>query len=411
MRSAPLVLLLAACAADPAPLERPASPAGDDAAGRLRAAMEGWEAFPLADAPLRFAILDCGLPPGPVLRASLAEEGSAHARKLYALRVKDPEAYRSMEEAPAGQVLVKQSFVPRAADPAEIPATPPLGAAELFPFAARDGRVWTAGDPGPLFVMAKLDPATPGTDAGWIYGALSPEGEVLSAGLIDGCVSCHRSAPRDRQFGLPDVPWDRRPVMEVAREQAGTEAEWIRRAEQAAVEYAAWGRVDDETRWAPFLCRMPRPARARRSESDDGDTHGRKLYTLFARDRADYAGGEGDAPEGQVLVKETWVAEPVDPGALPERLRAGDPRALHEAAEGGWVPFAFDDQGRAWRAAERGPLFLMMKLAADTPGTDRGWVYATVDTSGAVTSAGALTACIACHASAPRDRQFGLPDD
>ena len=75
----------------------------------------------------------------------------------------------------------------------------------------------------------------------------------------------------------------------------------------------------------------------------------------------------------------------------------------------GWVPMAQDEDGRAWRAAERGPLFVMLKLEPDTPGTDQGWIYATVEPSGEVTSAGLNASCIECHVDAPRDRQFGLP--
>ena len=30
-------------------------------------------------------------------------------------------------------------------------------------------------------------------------------------------------------------------------------------AREIAAEYTAWGRVDDELRWAPFLCRIPLP--------------------------------------------------------------------------------------------------------------------------------------------------------
>src|SRR5262245_57052635 len=36
---------------------------------------------------------------------------------------------------------------------------------------------------------------------------------------------------------------------------------------KTAGEYLAYGRVDDEMRWAPFLCRMPQPATAHVSAS------------------------------------------------------------------------------------------------------------------------------------------------
>src|SRR5262249_38137306 len=82
---------------------------------------------------------------------------------------------------------------------------------------------------------------------------------------------------------------------------------------KTAGEYLAYGRVDDEMRWAPFLCRMPQPATAHVSASKDGDTHGRKLYSLFARDRAAYLRlpDRKIAPAGQVRVKQSCIPEEV----------------------------------------------------------------------------------------------------
>src|SRR5438067_72847 len=58
---------------------------------------------------------------------------------------------------------------------------------------------------------------------------------------------------------------------------------------EVAKTYERYGRVDDEYRWAPFLCREPRPGRAAFSASKDDGTHGRKLYSLFAKDHKAYA--------------------------------------------------------------------------------------------------------------------------
>ena len=42
-----------------------------------------------------------------------------------------------------------------------------------------------------------------GTDAGWIYGTLTPDGKtVTSAGRVQRCMDCHDVAPHDRLFGL-----------------------------------------------------------------------------------------------------------------------------------------------------------------------------------------------------------------
>src|SRR5688572_3007975 len=57
---------------------------------------------------------------------------------------------------------------------------------------------------------------------------------------------------------------------------------------RAAAEYPTWGRADEEMRFAPVFCREPDPSVARFSASPDADTHGRKLYFLFAKKRAEY---------------------------------------------------------------------------------------------------------------------------
>jgi len=50
-----------------------------------------------------------------------------------------------------------------------------------------------------------------------------------------------------------------------------------------------------------------------------------------------------------------------------------------------------------------------LKLAADTPGTDDGFVYGTVTPDNKrVTSAGRVARCMGCHDNAPHERLFGL---
>jgi hypothetical protein len=62
--------------------------------------------------------------------------------------------------------------------------------------------VYKAAKPAGLFVMMKLDPKTPGTDAGWVYGTLSADGKaVTAAGKVESCMKCHQDAKHDRLFG------------------------------------------------------------------------------------------------------------------------------------------------------------------------------------------------------------------
>lgn len=128
--------------------------------------------------------------------------------------------------------------------------------------------------------------------------------------------------------------------------------------------YADFGQVDHVARVAPRMCKEPSRPRKRLSASRDEDTHGRKLYYLFAKDRLAYLKSrDADQPEGQILVKESWIP----PGM------------------------------------ESGPLFAMIKSQGD-------WIYAVLDSRAeTVTAAGKLKSCMECHESdRTRDRMFGL---
>lgn len=133
-------------------------------------------------------------PPSPVLSAS-KDEG-AHGRKLYYLYVKDDAAYESLgaggSSQKVGQALVKESYYPIEVGKGE----------EAGWVAESKGRYYRLGQLYALFVMLKLDPKTPGTDNGWVYATLSPDGkEITAQGRIESCMSCHEDAAHDRLFG------------------------------------------------------------------------------------------------------------------------------------------------------------------------------------------------------------------
>jgi hypothetical protein len=172
-----------------------------------------------------------------------------------------------------------------------------------------------------------------------------------------------------------------------------------------ASEYLAWGRIDDELRWAPSLCRQPLPGVAHSSASNDPATHGQKLYSVFAKHRDNYpAGPHAD----QVVVKQSWKTELVDdPDA------SYNPGGWRPDSDGGdhFYPYARNDGG-VYRATEPAGLFVMFKLDPATPETDEGWVYATVSPAGEVTSSGRVASCMGCHeASATHERLYGVSKD
>jgi hypothetical protein len=173
---------------------------------------------------------------------------------------------------------------------------------------------------------------------------------------------------------------------------------------EIAANYISWGRVDDELRWAPGLCRQPLPGVAKQSASDDPNTHGQKLYSVFAKRWAQYPNGPHD---GQAVVKQSWKVEAVTtpdaaftPGMFPIPNNDGD----H------FYAFAKGPDGGVFRATDPAGLYIMFKLDPATPETDEGWVYATVSTVGQVTSAGRVASCMGCHeTSATHERLYGVP--
>ena len=149
------------------------------------------------------------------------------------------------------------------------------------------------------------------------------------------------------------------------------------RIDESARSYASYRRVDETRRWAPTDCEPPAPKPLKVSASRDPETHGRKLYYLFAKDREAYRIARDRAqPVGQVIVKESWVP----------------------AAASTWQKPV---------AGDKGPLFIMMKTGdADS---DEGWIYATATPDGTtITALGKLASCMECHQAAKHDRLFGV---
>src|SRR5262249_4525010 len=80
---------------------------------------------------------------------------------------------------------------------------------------------------------------------------------------------------------------------------------------EVAQNYESYGRIDPHFGWAPVYCRLPSAPRPSFSTSPDAETHGQKLYLLFAKEPWAYTEPGGSSPVGQVVVKEAWVPEEV----------------------------------------------------------------------------------------------------
>jgi hypothetical protein len=145
----------------------------------------------------------------------------------------------------------------------------------------------------------------------------------------------------------------------------------------AAMGYLSYGRVDEQARRAPTACDAPMPAGPRMSQSRDLETHGRKLYYLYAKDRTAYLQAcDVVQPLGQVIVKQSW--HPAE-GSTFLKPVTGAPA----------------------------PLFLMVKTGE--PDSDEGWIYATATPDGkTITGWGKMASCMECHQQAKHGRLFGL---
>lgn len=183
--------------------------------------------------------------------------------------------------------------------------------------------------------------------------------------------------------GMPILP----PTTHIAALDDGTPEARVR---AIAERYLSWGRVDDELRFAPILCRFPQ-ASSPTVGSGQGP-HGQKVYFLYARAYAEYR--RNIIEPRQVVVKESWVPHPT---------------SRETTVNSHTLPIAAGEHGELEPGSFSG-LFMMFRAAANTPAadSDEGWLYGTISPNGAI-SAGRLVSCMNCHRSAPHNRLFGLP--
>lgn len=196
-----------------APVSAPAGPIENDPKLHtlFLAVARSYDDFTRADGTW-WTPLDCLAPTDDTSRLSMAAEGAAHGRKVFTLQILDFTKYASetggRPEPPgfarAGrrlvvpgveQALVKVSYEPTD-DPKQARA---LGIAP----AMHGGKQYYPGKQLDLFMMVRPSDKRIVTDAGWLYGTVSPDGKrVTSAGLVKSCVGCHQKAPFGRQFGV-----------------------------------------------------------------------------------------------------------------------------------------------------------------------------------------------------------------
>jgi hypothetical protein len=170
------------------------------------------------DDEMRWAPWLCRMPLPAAARMSAAGDGG-HSRKLYSVLVKERAFYGNQhamkgKTQPVGQVIIKEAYFPepvekREPDPSIRQDQLLGGTGDHFDRYAKDGgKLYRASTMAGVYVMAKLAPGTDGTDAGWVYGTVTPSGQVTSAGQVASCMGCHLEAGKDRLFGATARSYD-----------------------------------------------------------------------------------------------------------------------------------------------------------------------------------------------------------
>jgi hypothetical protein len=232
-------------------------------------------------------------------------------------------------------------------------------------------------------------------------------GMKLAFLVLLGACGADRPTPPSR----PPDPAPRPAATPVASHHADElDARFVDAIRAAQPAYAKWGRVDERPRAAPTDCEMvsahPEGVASHVRISDASDSpHDKKLYFLWATDRYGYLAEsthDRPLPTGFTIVKESFHAEPSTTAANPAPEGgnfARAPRPIRTLSVGGKTLQTGAPEG----------LYVMKKIGgADAAGTDDGWIYGTITTDGAVTSAGRVASCMGCHASATHERLFGL---
>lgn len=160
-----------------------------------------------------------------VVHLSTSSDTRTHGKKMFFIFARDQfkNTYvdPSKKENSVGQVVVKEAWTPKEIEDngkplqkvtRRLPGKPSgnSGSKEeieyrYVPYVRKEGKLFHAERKAGLFIMFKTDPATPGTDEGWVYGTVSADGkQVTSAGRLESCMKCHRGALHDRLFGFPE---------------------------------------------------------------------------------------------------------------------------------------------------------------------------------------------------------------
>lgn len=152
----------------------------------LLEAAADYKTWGTVDANFQFAPALCAAPNLPPKQATISAspDVSTHGQKIYYLYAKNKLAYMRLNRPDAPQTIVKESWTMKKS---HSPDREKVNPDQLYA----------------LFIMMKLEGTPAGTDDGWVYGTVSPDGKsVTASGKVQSCMGCHQEAPHGRLFGL-----------------------------------------------------------------------------------------------------------------------------------------------------------------------------------------------------------------
>lgn len=161
--------------------------------------------YSLVDQHVQWAPAACGPPSSPTaVEYSRSTDNSPHSGKLYLMFAAQLDPYMDADKSasPVGQVIVKESWQAKIKNESDAYFKDHASGKQITNEATRGGQKFSQGDPKELFIMYKLDPDTPGTDKGWVYGVVATDKRsVIASGKMANCMECHVDAGPDRLFG------------------------------------------------------------------------------------------------------------------------------------------------------------------------------------------------------------------
>ena len=177
-----------------------------DFSSRLIEIAKEYLSYPIVDQNFEWAPVPCAPAPGPpAIEYSRSADDSSHGGKLYLMFAAKLDEYMDADKSVSqdGQIVVKESWQSVVkSDANDQPYLNHASGNQITNHATKDGQHFKQGNQKELFIMYKIDPDTPGTDQGWVYGVVAADKlSVVAQGKLTNCMECHVDAGPDRLFG------------------------------------------------------------------------------------------------------------------------------------------------------------------------------------------------------------------